>query len=131
MVELNIAQIFCDRLSEVCLLKDISKESLIKEFSKQFNKDWLVDCFDGKVMPSDILLVGLSHRLSMSVDSFFEQGERITDKNMLIIVQRERKIKHLEKVLGKKIAYSAENYKQILQDSVKEALEKEIGRAHV
>lgn len=45
---------------------------------------------------------------------------------MLVLINRERKIKQLEDVLGRAIAYSSETYKRVLEDSVKEALDKEL-----
>ena len=77
-------------------------------------------------MPNDVLLVTLSKLLDKSVDYFFEKGERITDKNILILVNRDKKIKQLESILSKNITYTADNYKTILTESVKEALDKEL-----
>lgn len=126
MQELQIEKTFSDRLYEQCLLKNISKEQLISKFSKSFPQDYLEECFSGKTMPSDVLLVGLSRFFNTSVDAFFEKGERISDVNILKLKLRHNKIAELEKLLNKKISYSAENYKQVLKDNVQEALDKEL-----
>lgn len=122
----EIAKLFSDRLYEICLLKNISQSELISKLSNNFDKAWLEDCFNGFSMPDDRLLVALSKLLDKSVDSFFEQGERVSDKNILVLINRSRKIKHLESILSKKLTYTADSYKTVLFDSVKEALDKEL-----
>lgn len=122
----ELSKIFSDRLYEICLLKDIAQSVLIERLSGDFQKEWLLNCFNGKSFPNDVLLVALSRMLNTSVDSFFEKGDRITDKSMLVLINRDRKIKQLENVLGRAIAYSSETYKKVLEDSVKEALDKEL-----
>lgn len=126
MQESQIEKIFSDRLYEQCLLKNISEEQLISKFSKSFPQSYLEECFSGKTMPSDVLLIGLSKFFNASVDAFFEKGERISDVNILKLKSRHNKIEHLEKLLNKKISYSAENYNQVLKDNVQEALDKEL-----
>lgn len=126
MQESQIEKIFTDRLYEQCLLKNISEEQLISKFSQNFPQNYLEDCFSGKTMPSDVLLVGLSRFFNVSVDAFFEKGERISDVNMLKLKSRHNKIENLEKLLNKKILYSAENYNQVLKENVQEALNKEL-----
>lgn len=126
MQELQIEKIFSDRLYEQCLLRNISEEQLISKFSKNFSKNYLEDCFSGKTMPTDVLLVGLSRFFNVSVDAFFEKGERVLDVNILKLKLRHNKIENLEKLLNKKISYSAENYNQVLKDNVQEALNKEL-----
>lgn len=124
--EIEIAKTFSDRLFEICLLKNISQTELINKLSNTFKKQWLENCFNGLSLPNDVLLVTLSKLLDKSVDYFFEKGERITDKNILILVNRDKKIKQLESILSKNITYTADNYKTILTESVKEALDKEL-----
>lgn len=126
MQETQLKKVFSDRLYEQCLLKNISEEQLILKFSKSFPQGYLEECFSGKTMPSDVLLIGLSRFFNVSVDAFFEEGERILDINILKLKLRHNKIEHLEKLLNKKIPYSAENYNQVLKDNVQEALNKEL-----
>ncbi len=126
MQESQIEKNFSDRLYEQCLLKNITEEQLISKFSKNFPQSYLEKCFSGKTMPSDVLLVGLSRFFNISVDAFFEKGERISDINILKLKSRHNKIEDLEKLLNKKISYSAENYNQVLKDNVQEALNKEL-----
>ena len=121
----EMAKIFCDRLFEICLLKDIPVNQLISVFNKSFEQSYLESCFCGETLPNDTLLVALSQYLNTTVDAFFEQGERITDKNNFIMAKRNRQIKHLETVLGKKIIYTAENYTKVLKDNIKKALDTE------
>lgn len=122
----ELSKIFSDRLYEICLLKDISQSALIERLSGDFEKERLLNCFNGRSLPNDVLLVALSRMLNTSVDSFFEGGDRVADKTMLVLINRDRKIKQLEGVLGRTIAYSSETYKKVLKDSVKEALDKEL-----
>ena len=122
----EIAKIFSDRLYEICLIRNVSQQQLIKKLSNHFDKNWLENCFKGLSMPNDVLLVALSKCLNKSVDSFFEKGERITDKNVLLLIQKDRKIKQLESILSKKIMYTADDYQTVLLNSVKEALDKEL-----
>lgn len=122
----ELSKIFSDRLYEICLLKDISQSALIERLSGDFEKERLLNCFNGRSLPNDVLLVALSRMLNTSVDSFFERGDRVADKSMLVLINRDRKIKQLEGVLGRTIAYSSETYKKVLKDSVKEALDKEL-----
>ena len=124
--EIEIAKTFSDRLFEICLLKNISQTELINKLLNTFKKQWLENCFNVLSLPNDILLVTLSKLLDKSVDYFFEKGERITDKNILILVNKDKKIKQLESILSKNITYTADNYKTILTESVKEALDKEL-----
>ena len=50
----------------------------------------------------------------------------MTEKRAVIPAIRERKIKHLEEVLGRKIPYTADNFESVLESAVSEALDKEL-----
>lgn len=126
MAEQDFAKIFGDRLFEKCLENDLSQECLIDKFSKDFSKPELESFFSGNRLPPPNLVIALAMFFNTSVDSFFVPGEKVSDKSLLKIVQKERKIKHMEKVLGRKISYSADNYKKTLFNCVKEALNKEL-----
>ncbi len=140
----DIKKLFSDRLYEQCLLRDITPDDLAEEFSNDFNKEWLKACFPGKEfskdfdkkrlkacfagkeMFTDILLISVARYFKINVDSFFELGERVTEKSAVIPAIRERKIKHLEEVLGRKISYTADNFESVLESAVSEALDKEL-----
>ena len=118
--------IFSNRLYEFCLLKDIKQTELIDIFSKYFDRKWLEDCFNGKAVPSDVLLTGLSRYFKTSVDAFFILGERVIEKSKIQAEFKKRKIEHLENILNTKIEYNNENYENILQIYVKKALDSEL-----
>ncbi len=140
----DIKKLFSDRLYEQCLLLDTTPDDLAEELSKNFDKKWLKlcfpekefskdfdverlkSCFAGKEMFTDILLISIARYFKINVDSFFELGERVTEKSAVIPAIRERKIKHLEEVLGRKIPYTANNFESILESAVSEALDKEL-----
>ena len=140
----DIKKLFSDRLYEQCLLRDITPEDLAEELSKNFDNEWLKVCFPGKEfskdfdkkrlkacfagkeMFTDILLISVARYFKINVDSFFELGKRVTEKSAVVPAMRERKIKHLEEVLGRKIQYTAENFEEVLESAVSEALDKEL-----
>ena len=140
----DIKKLFSDRLYEQCLLRDITPDDLAEELSKNFDKKWLKLCFPGKEfskdfdkkrlkacyagkeMFTDILLISVARYFKINVDSFFELGKRVTEKSAVVPAMRERKIKHLEEVLGRNIQYTAENFEEVLESVVSEALDKEL-----
>ena len=123
---MDLAKTFSNRLFEICLLKNISEESLELRLTKDFQPEEVKLCFKGEKMPSSLMLVALSRLLDVKVDAFLESGERIEDKTLLESRNKEDKIKHLEELLKKKIAFTDENYKEILKQNVLEALDKEL-----
>ena len=140
----DIKKLFSDRLYEQCLLHDITPDDLAEELSKNFDNEWLKVCFPGKEfskdfdkkrlkacfagkkMFTDVLLIRVARYFKINVDSFFELGERVTEKSAVIPAIRERKIKHLEEVLDRKIPYTADNFEEVLESAVSEALDKEL-----
>ncbi len=140
----DIKNLFSDRLYEQCLLRDITPDELAEELSKNFDNEWLKVCFPGKEfskvfdkerlkacfagkeMFTDVLLISVTRYFKINVDSFFELGERVTEKSAVIPAIRERKIKHLEEVLDRKIPYTADNFEEVLESAVSEALDKEL-----
>lgn len=123
---MDLAKTFSDRLFEICLLKNITEESLELRLTKDFQPEEVRLCFKGEKMPSSLMLVAFSRLLDVKVDAFFESGERIEDKTVLEARNRDSKIKHLEELLKKQIAFTDENYKEILKQNVLEALNKEL-----
>ena len=123
---MDLAKTFSDRLFEICLLKNITEESLIPKLTKNFQPEEVKLCFNGEKMPSSLILVALSRLLDVKVDAFFESGERIEDKTVLEARNRDSKIKHLEELLKKQISFTDENYKEVLKQNVLEALDKEL-----
>ncbi len=123
---MELAKIFSDRLFEICLIKNISEEKLIEKLTRDFNIEEIKLCLKGKKMPSSLMLLVLSRLLNVKVDAFFESGERIEDKIVLLKKNKETKIKHLEDLLKKQIYFSDENYEEILKQNVLEALDKEL-----
>ena len=126
MTEQEICNIFSNRIYEICLLKNIKLEDLISKYSETFDKTWLTDCFNGTTMPNDTLVVYLSRYFNVDVNTFFEIGDRITDRHIIEAVIKNRKIKHLEKILHKNIVYPENQYVSIIKENVKEALDKEL-----
>ena len=140
----DIKKLFSDRLYEQCLLHDITPDDLAEELSKNFDNEWLKVCFPekefskdfdkkrlkacfaGKEMFTDILLISVARYFKINVDSFFELGDRVTERSAVIPAIRERKIKHLEEALGRKIPYTADNFESVLESAVSEALDKEL-----
>ena len=140
----DIKKLFSDRLYEQCLLRDITPDDLAEELSKNFDNEWLKVCFPGKEfskdfdkkrlkacfagkeMFTDILLISVARYFKINVDSFFELGKKVTEKSAVIPAIRERKIKHLEEVLDRKIPYTADNFEEVLESAVSEALDKEL-----
>ena len=116
----DIKKLFSDRLYEQCLLRDITPDDLAED------KKRLKAYFAGKEMFTDILLISVARYFKINVDSFFELGERVTEKSAVVPAMRERKIKHLEEVLGRKIPYTADNFESVLESAVSEALDKEL-----
>ena len=123
---MDLAKTFSDRLFEICLLKNITEESLESRLAKNFTPEEVNLCFKGEKMPSSLMLVALSRLLNVKVDAFFESGERIEDKTVLESKNKESKIKHLEELLKKQISFTDENYKEVLKQNVLEALDKEL-----
>ena len=123
---MDLAKTFSDRLFEICLLKNITEESLESRLAKDFTPEEVNLCFKGEKMPSSLMLVALSRLLNVKVDAFFESGERIEDKTLLESKNKESKIKHLEELLKKQISFTDENYKEVLKQNVLEALDKEL-----
>ena len=123
---MDLAKTFSDRLFEICLLKNITEESLELKLIKDFQPEEVKLCFKGEKMPSSLMLVALSRLLNVKVDAFFESGERIEDKTLLESRNKEDKIKHLEELLKKQISFTDENYKDVLKQNVLEALDKEL-----
>ena len=123
---MDLAKTFSDRLFEICLLKNITEESLESRLAKNFTPEEVNLCFKGEKMPSSLMLVALSRLLNVKVDAFFESGERIEDKTLLESRNKEDKIKHLEELLKKQISFTDENYKDVLKQNVLEALDKEL-----
>ena len=123
---MDLAKTFSDRLFEICLLKNITEESLESRLAKNFTLEEVNLCFKGEKMPSSLMLVALSRLLNVKVDAFFESGERIEDKTVLESKNKESKIKHLEELLKKQISFTDENYKEVLKQNVLEALYKEL-----
>ena len=123
---MDLAKTFSDRLFEICLLKNITEESLESRLAKDFTPEEVNLCFKGEKMPSSLMLVALSRLLNVKVDAFFESGERIEDKTVLESKNKESKIKHLEELLKKQISFTDENYKEVLKQNVLEALDKEL-----
>ena len=123
---MDLAKTFSDRLFEICLLKNITEESLEARLAKDFTPEEVNLCFKGEKMPSSLMLVALSRLLNVKVDAFFESGERIEDKTVLESKNKESKIKHLEELLKKQISFTDENYKEVLKQNVLEALDKEL-----
>ena len=123
---MDLAKTFSDRLFEICLLKNITEESLELRLTKDFTPEEVNLCFNGEKMPSSLMLVALSRLLDVKVDAFLESGERIEDKTVLEARNRDSKIKHLEELLKKQISFTDENYKEVLKQNVLEALNKEL-----
>jgi hypothetical protein len=123
---MDLAKTFSDRLFEICLLKNITEESLKLKLTKDFTPEEVNFCFNGEKMPSSLMLVALSRLLDIKVDAFLESGERIEDKTVLEARNRDSKIKHLEELLKKQISFTDENYKEVLKQNVLEALDKEL-----
>ena len=123
---MDLAKTFSDRLFEICLLKNITEESLESRLAKNFTPEEVNLCFKGEKMPSSLMLVALSRLLNVKVDAFFESGERIEDKTVLEARNRDSKIKHLEELLKNQISFTDENYKEVLKQNVLEALYKEL-----
>ena len=123
---MDLAKTFSDRLFEICLVKNITEESLESRLAKDFTPEEVNLCFKGEKMPSSLMLVALSRLLDVKVDAFFEYGERIEDKTLLESRNKEDKIKHLEELLKKQISFTDENYKEVLKQNVLEALDKEL-----
>ena len=123
---MDLAKTFSDRLFEICLLKNITEESLESRLAKDFTPEEVNLCFKGEKIPSSLMLVALSRLLDVKVDAFFESGERIEDKTLLESRNKEDKIKHLEELLKKQISFTDENYKEVLKQNVLEALDKEL-----
>ena len=123
---MDLAKTFSDRLFEICLLKNITEESLELKLTKDFHPEEVNLCFKGEKIPSSLMLVALSRLLDVKVDAFFESGERIEDKTVLESKNKESKIKHLEELLKKQISFTDENYKEVLKQNVLEALDKEL-----
>ena len=90
MTEQEICNIFSNRIYETCLLKNIKLEDLINKYSDTFDKTWLSDCFNGKTMPNDTLIVYLSRYFNVDVNTFFEPGDKITEKTMIDSVKKKR-----------------------------------------
>lgn len=123
---MDLAKTFSDRLFEICLLKNITEESLESRLAKDFTPEEVNLCFKGEKIPSSLMLVALSRLLDVKVDAFFESGERIEDKTVLESKNKESKIKHLEELLKKQLSFTDENYKEVLKQNVLEALDKEL-----
>ena len=123
---MDLAKTFSDRLFEICLLKNITEESLESRLTKDFTPEEVNLCFKGEKIPSSLMLVALSRLLDVKVDAFFESGERIEDKTVLESKNKESKIKHLEELLKKQLSFTDENYKEVLKQNVLEALDKEL-----
>ena len=123
---MDLAKTFSDRLFEICLLKNITEESLESRLAKDFTPEEVNLCFKGEKIPSSLMLVALSRLLDVKVDAFFESGERIEDKTVLESKNKESKMKHLEELLKKQLSFTDENYKEVLKQNVLEALDKEL-----
>ena len=123
---MDLAKTFSDRLFEICLLKNITEESLESRLTKDFTPEEVNLCFKGEKMPSSLMLIALSRLLDVKVDAFLESGERIEDKTVLESKNKESKIKHLEELFKKQISFTDENYKEVLKQNVLEALDKEL-----
>ena len=123
---MDLAKTFSDRLFEICLLKNITEESLESRLAKDFTPEEVNLCFKGEKIPSSLMLVALSRLLDVKVDAFFESGERIEDKTVLESKNKESKMKHLEELLKKQLSFTDENYKEVLKQNVLEALYKEL-----
>lgn len=126
MEQNELAKIFSDRISEICFEKNIEISYLIEKFSKNLDKKWLSNCFDGKELPNDILLIGLAKYLQKNINDFFEPGEKVLSKELLNERKQKYRIMKLEEILNKKIIFAKDNYEQVLNQNVEEALNKEL-----
>lgn len=124
--EEEIRKNFSNRFYEICILKNISRESVIEKLKKDFSEIDIINIIEGKQFPDGLFLVAISKIFDKSVDYFFESGERLSDKNEIIKRSQNNKIKHLEELLKTKINYTAENFNDVLKKYVFKALDKEL-----
>ena len=121
-----ISKIFLDRLYERCLLKGIDIDELAEMFSGKYGKGWLEKYFVQRDIPPVEIMLELSNFFGVSIDCFVEDYERVTDKSKVAKVLKERRIKHMEEALGRKIEWNNRNFKRVLADAAREALDKEL-----